>query len=173
MVAEKKGRGSGGGGIKIEDEAENEEEEEEGEEEEEEEDEGSVRREIFATSLRGEVEVKWKEKESVQRNEAETKTRSWRPKHVTAAPAGLGPAADPMATRSPVVVARGCSAACVPSSPGCFAVPCASRAVDAAPGSPATRNWPRMCREDGIRRCWWKSARRPSWLKRARASRKE
>lgn len=58
VVAEKKGRGSGGGGIKIEDEAENEEEEEE------EEDEGSVRREIFATSLRGEVEVKWKEKES-------------------------------------------------------------------------------------------------------------
>lgn len=96
-------------------------------------------------------------------------TRSWRPRHVTATPAGLGPVAGPTAGRSPAVAApRGCNAACVLSSPACSVGPCASRAADAAPGSPATRNWPRMCRGDGTRR--W-STRRLGSSKRARSRR--
>lgn len=94
-------------------------------------------------------------------------TRNWRPKHVTAAPVGLGPAAEPMVGRSPVGVAlRRCNAVCVPSSLVCSAGLCVLQAVDAAPGNPVIRSWPRICGNDGTRK--WKMQKLSS-LKQAKS----
>lgn len=83
-------------------------------------------------------------------------TRNWRPKHVTAAPVGLGPAAEPMVGRSLVGAALPrYNAAYAPSSLVCFVGQCALQAVDAALGNPVIKSWLQICRNDNIRR--WKT----------------
>lgn len=92
-------------------------------------------------------------KNKVEKVQEVADTRNWRPKHVTAAPVGLGPAAEPMVGRSLAGAAlQRCNAAYAPSSLVYFAGLCALQAVDAALENPVIRSWLQICRSGNIRR---------------------
>lgn len=103
---------------------------------------------VLIVTIAGSINTRVDEAEKKRKREKERKNsgdslKSWRPRHVTVALAGLGPVDGPMVDLCPAEGARQeCNAASAPSSRDSSGGPCASRGADGDPENPATRSSP-------------------------------